>query len=249
MSPPDTSLDETATRHEWFKTTHWTVVLDARRDDSTQAQAALAKLCQVYWPPLYAYVRRSGHAPEDAKDLTQEFFARLLEKDYLKAVHQEKGKFRSFLLLVLKRFLANQRDHANCQKRGGGQEIISLDEQDTEQRYLSEPADGMTPEKDFERRWAMALLEQVLIRLQEEFNAAGKSDLFRELEVFISGEKTQHSYAEIAARLGMSEGAVRVSVHRLRRRYRELLRLEVANTVDTPEAVDAEIRQLFTALS
>ena len=234
---------------EWFTTTHWSVVLAAGHCGSPNAVEALEKLCRAYWPPLYTYARRLGRSAEEAQDLTQEFFARLLEKNYLEAADPEKGKFRSFLLTAFKRFLANEWDRANREKRGGGRQLISLDETDGENRYLAEPADTMTPEKAFERRWALRLLEEVLNRLEKEYAAAGKKKVFEELQILLTGEKTQSPYAEIAARLRMSEGTLKVTVHRLRQRYRDLLRLEVGNTVASPAEIDGEIRHLFAAIS
>jgi len=218
-------------------------------EESAQGREALSRLCQTYWYPLYSYVRRSGHNQEDAQDLTQEFFARLLSRDYLKAADPEKGKFRSFLLIVLKRFMANEWDKAQRQKRGGGKQIVSLDAQDTENRYLCEPIDELSPEKLYDRRCAMTLLEQVMRRLAAEFEGEGKAALFSELRPFLSGDDEGISYSELSQRTGMSEGSLRVAVCRLRQRYREVLRLEVANTVQSPEAIDDEIRDLFSALS
>jgi RNA polymerase sigma factor (sigma-70 family) len=244
--PPNENQTATTASDGWFRTTHWSVVLGAQADTKS-SHVALATLCKTYWYPLYSFIRRSGHQPEDAQDLTQEFFARLVEKDYLKAVVQEKGKFRSFLLMALKRFLANEWDKANRLKRGGGQELLSLDAQDTESRYLVEPVEEMSPDKAFDRQWAKTLLEQVIWRLQEEFAAAGKAQQFNKIRVFLSGDK--ESYAEVSKAVGMTEATLRVNVHRLRQRYRELLRLEISNTVETPENIDEEIRYLFSALS
>ena len=249
MSSSQEDHSEAVANPGWFRTTQWTSVLLAGGPESPQAQAALARLCQAYWYPLYSFIRRQGHSPEDAKDLAQGFFARLLEKNYLKDAHREKGKFRSFLLMALKRYMANEWDRANRHKRGGGHEIISLDGADTEARYLSEHVDNQTAEKLFEQRWAASLLDQVIRRLQTEMAAEGKEKLFQELRAFVSGGEAQTSYPETAIRLQMSEGTVRVNVHRLRQRYREILRLEIANTVDSPEAIDDEIRHLFAALS
>ncbi len=246
MSAPENGPSQTSVGDGWFKTTHWSVVLNAGRGDSPEATAALAKLCQTYWYPVYAFVRRLGNSPENAKDLTQEFFLRVIEKNYLKDVDCETGKFRSFLLVVLKRFLANEWDRANRQKRGGGRQILSLDEQDTELRYLTEPVDDRTPEKLFEQRCALAVLEQVVSRLQAEMTEAGKAELFRELKDFLGGEGG--SYSEAAERLQMNEGALRTTVHRLRRRYREILREEIAGTVASPEQIEDEIRHLFLSL-
>ena len=249
MSAPEQSSPPVDVGDGSFKTTHWSVVLAAGRDDSAAANAALAKLCQTYWYPLYTYVRRSGHSPEDAQDLTQEFFARLLRAESLKSVRPAKAKFRSFLLVALNRFLANEWHRANRLKRGGGQQLLSLDAQQTENRYRAEPADNATPEKAFERRWALTLLEQTEARLEREFVKHSKADVFAELRPLLSGDNLLGSYAEISQRLGMSEGALRVSVHRLRQRFRELLRLEIASTVSTPSEVDDEIRFLFVSLA
>lgn len=248
---PETPTTPTASRTKAgiFATTHWSVVLAAGDSHSPRIREAQEQLCRVYWYPLYAYVRRFGHGPEDAQDLTQEFFARLLGKKYLGAADPAKGRFRAFLLTTFKRFLANEWDRANRQKRGGGQQLFSLDEADAEHRYLAESADPMTPEKTFERRWALTLLEEVLKRLEQEYAATGKKRVFDELQVLLTGEKAQSPYAEIAARLRMSEGTLKVTVHRLRRRYRELLRLEVAHTVASPNEIEAEIRHLFGAIS
>ena len=242
--PPEENLSESTVSDGWFRTTHWSVVLSARGDGAA-SNAALARLCKAYWHPLYAFVRRSGYKPEDAHDLTQEFFARLLEKDYLKGVVPEKGKFRSFLLMALKRFLANEWDRANRLKRGGGQQLISL--QDTENRYLAEPLDELSPDIAFDRKWATTVLEHVMRKLQDDFGRAGKTDVFGRIKVFLSGDK--ESYTEISQALGMTEATLRVNVHRLRQRYRELLRLEIANTVDNPEHIDEELRYLFSHLS
>ena len=222
--------------------------MEAGRRESPGANAALANLYQNYWRPVYCYVRRLGRSPEDAKDLTQEFFLRLVEKDYLKGLDRETGKFRSFLLVVLKRFLANEWDRANRLKRGGGHQTISIDAQDTEQRYLAEPVDHRTPEKEFDRCWALAVLERVVNRLNAEMVEERKGTVFTELKDFVSGDGGGASYAEAASRLQMTEGALRVTVHRLRHRYRELLREEIANTVGDPDQIDEEIRQLFLSL-
>lgn len=245
----DTSVDqETAPGAGRFLTTHWSVVLRAQRGDSTRAHAALSALCRTYWYPLYVFVRRQGQGHEDARDLTQEFFHRLLADNFLDRVAREKGRFRSFLLAAMKHFLANQRDWARAAKRGGGQVLLSLDETDAEARYLREPADPLSADKIFERRWAMTLLEQVLRRLRQEFAHTGKSALYEQLRPCLTGAKETAPYAELGARLGMSEGAVKVAVHRLRQRYRELLREEIAQTVSGPAEVEAEIRHLFAVL-
>ena len=231
-----------------FRTTHWSIVLAAANQASPNSQEALARLCETYWYPLYAYARRRGHGPPEAEDLTQEFFSRLLEKEYLAGITQEGGKFRSFLLTALKRFLANQWERAQAQKRGGGITIASVNETDAESRYQVEPADEATPEQLFERRWALTLLDQVFHRLQGEYRSSGKTELFDRLQVFLSGDQRLIPYAEVGTSLGMSEGAVKVAVHRLRKRYGELLREEIAQTVSSPQEVDEELRYLVAAL-
>jgi len=231
-----------------FVTTHWSVVLAAGRSDPTGARDALARLCQTYWYPLYAYVRRLGNSPPDAQDLTQEFFARLLAKNYLAGADESKGRFRSFLLAALKHFLANEWDKARAQKRGGGQIPIPIDP-GAEISCGFEPADNTTAEKIYERRWALTLLAQVLRRLREEHVREGREKLFEQLKPTLTEASRTVRYAEIAVRLGTSEGAVKVAVHRLRQRYREVLRAEIADTVASPAEVEDEIRNLFAALA
>lgn len=221
----------------------------ARDPAATQSRDALAALCATYWYPLYAFVRRLGHSPEDAQDLTQEFFARLLEKHYLDAVQRDKGRFRSFLLASLKHFLANEWDKVQAQKRGGGQSFIRLDDTSAESRYKLEPRDEASADKLFERRWALTLLDRVLARLREEHAATGKARQFDALKAFIGGERGAEGYAAVGAVLGMSEANVKVTVHRLRKRYRDLLRDEIAQTVGSEAEVEDEIRHLFSALS
>ena len=230
-----------------FATTHWSLVLAARDRAEPGADEALAGLCSLYWYPLYAYVRRRGHGADEAHDLTQEFFARLLGKDFLAGVDRGKGKFRAFLLAACSHFLANERDRVRAKKRGGGRAILSLSAADAEGRYSAEPADALTPEKLFERRWALALLQQVMTRLRDEFEAKGKGRLFDRLRGFLVGEKGA-GYRQAANELRLSEGAVKVAVHRLRQRYRELLHEEIARTVGAAEEVEEEIRALFAAL-
>ena len=232
-----------------FLTTHWSVVLAAGRSDSTRARNALEKLCQTYWYPLYAFVRRLGHSSHDSEDLVQAFFAQCLEKNYLGAADQAKGRFRSFLLTALKRFLANEWDKARTRKRGGGAPPISLDALTAEQRYALEPAELLSADRLFERRWALTLLDKVLSRLREEQIAAGRNTAFELLKDSLTAGGHGVPYAELAARSGMSEGAVKVAVHRLRQRYRELLEAEIANTVASPEDVADERRYLLSALS
>jgi RNA polymerase sigma-70 factor (ECF subfamily) len=229
-----------------FATTHWSLVVAARDQDTPQAREALGALCQAYWYPLYAFIRRQGHAVEEAQDLTQEFFARLLEKGFLRSVNPEKGKFRSFLLSCCKHFLANERDRARAQKRGGKHVLISLDFQTAESRYAVDAGMSLAADKLFDRRWAIQLLEQVLNRLREEFVAAGKVALFERLEGQLQETRSTAKYEQLAVELGTTVGAVKVAVHRMRKRYRELLREEIARTLQDPSEVDAEIRDLFT---
>jgi RNA polymerase sigma factor (sigma-70 family) len=246
MSPPSELIEPEDSNGEprAFCTTLWTVVLEAGQPGTPQSQAALDKLCRAYWFPLYAFVRRQGHSPEQAQDLTQEFFRQLLEKNRIQAADRARGRFRSFLLACLKHFLANEWQRGQRQKRGGGMTIFSLDAETAEDRLRLEPADHQTPEKTFDQQWAYALLEQVMERLREEFTESGKADRFEALSAFLLDDEAG-SQAEIAARLGMTESAVKSAVHRMRQRYAELLREEIAMTVERPEDVEAEIRELF----
>jgi RNA polymerase sigma-70 factor (ECF subfamily) len=245
----NTSRHAESSQPQWFVTTHWSVVMAAGRGDSTRARAALEKLCKNYWYPLYAFVRRLGHGAHDAEDLVQSFFAVCLEKNYLGAADQTKGRFRSFLLLALKRFLANEWDKARTLKRGGTRTTISLDSLTAEQRYALEPVEQLTADKLFERRWALTLLDQVMARLRNERETAGKLAQFEQIKESITAAGRGTPYAELATRLGTSEGAIKVMVHRLRQRYRELLEKEIANTVSSPEEIEDERRQLLAALS
>lgn len=231
-----------------FATTHWSVVLAAGRSDIPQAQDALEKLCQIYWYPLYAYVRRRGYSPADAEDLTQQFFAWLLERDWLGRADQQRGRFRSFLLTSISNFLANEWDKARTQKRGGGR-VVSLQRDEAETRCTREPVDNLTPEQSFEWRWALTLLEQVMNRLNAEFARDGKTELFEALKPCLLGERAAQPYAALASKLAMTEGSVKVAVHRLRQKYRQLLRNEIANTVAKPEEVEEELRYLFAVLA
>ncbi len=232
-----------------FATTRWTVVLSAGHKSSPQAARALEELCSTYWYPLYAYVRRQGHTREDAEDLTQAFFARFLEKNYLEGLSSQRGKFRAFLLAALKHFLANEWDRARRQKRGGGLFPLSLDWQDADSRYQINPADELSPDKLYDRAWAVTLLERVITRLRAESAAEGKTRLFDGLKPFLMVSKGAIPYAQAAAELSLTEGALRVAVHRLRRRYRELLRDEIAQTLVKPAQVEEEMRALFSAFS
>jgi RNA polymerase sigma factor (sigma-70 family) len=244
MRPPDAASSTSPPGANYFLTTHWSVVLAAGGTTNTRADEALATLCRAYWYPLYAYVRRRGHSPEEAQDLTQEFFWRLLARNYLAGVRREKGKFRAYLLAAMNHFLANDWDWKRRQKRGGGQAPLSLNAAGAESRYRLEPADTLTAERVFERRWALTLLETVLRRLKQNYEAEGKEALFARLEFCLTGERAELPYAELAAGLKMTEGAVKVAIHRLRQRYRELLRAEIAQTVADPAEVDEEIRHL-----
>jgi RNA polymerase sigma-70 factor (ECF subfamily) len=244
---PDGVSAEAANRRR-FTTTKWSQVLAAGQADAGGSREALSRLCESYWYPLYAYVRRWGYDADQAQDLTQEFFARLLEKHYLRAADPARGRFRSFLLASLKHFLANERDRAGAVKRGGRMTVVPLEIENAEGRYSLEPPDGETPERVYERRWALTLLERTLARLSREFEAAGKRAQFARLEGYLTGEQETLPYAKLALELGMSEGAIKVAVHRLRRRFGALLREEVGETVSMPEQVDDEIRDLFRAL-
>jgi RNA polymerase sigma factor (sigma-70 family) len=247
MAAHDSKLERLPARGDRFATTHWSMVLSAGRSHSPEASRALATLCENYWFPLYAFVRRAGYSAEDAQDLTQEFFARLLAQHFFASADRQKGKFRSFLLAALKHFLADQWDRAHAQKRGGTQTVISFDSLDAETRYRLEPALDLTPEKMFEKQWALSLLEQVLSRLHAELVADGKSALFEALKDTLTGGRST-GYAAIGAELDMTEGAVKVAAHRMRRRYRALLREEISQTVASSDEIGDEIRYLLSCL-
>ena len=232
-----------------FVTTHWSVVLAALHNDDKMTEAALGRLCETYWYPLYAYVRRRGYSVEDAQDLTQDFFARLLRRHWLADADHSKGRFRTFLLTAMERFLANEWDKARALKRGGGRPSLPLQLDTAETRYGIEPADMHTPEQAFEYRWALTLLDEVVRQLGAEFQRRGQAELFNALKPCLVGEGSAQPYAQLAITLGMEEGAVKVAVHRLRQRYRELLRAEIANTVAAPSEVEAEMRHLFQVLA
>jgi RNA polymerase sigma-70 factor (ECF subfamily) len=231
-----------------FVTTLWSRVLDAGHQPTPEGAEALASLCQDYWYPLFTHVRRRGHGPEDAQDLTQAFFERLLEKHWLRNADPARGRFRTFLLSALNHFLANEWDKSQALKRGGGFQKVSFDTQTAETQFQREPISRATPETEFNRRWALALLDRVLQRLGDDYAAAGKELLFEHLKETLEGDRSETPTARLARQLDMSEGAVRVAAHRLRLRYRELLRLEILRTVDTAEEVEGELRELFTAL-
>jgi RNA polymerase sigma factor (sigma-70 family) len=232
-----------------FSTTHWSIVVAAGRSDTPRARDALSRLCQTYWYPLYSFARRRGHPAEDAQDLTQEFLARLLEKNWIGDADRNKGRFRTFLLTAMKHFLSDEWDKARAQKRGGGLILQPLQFGDPESRYSQEPAVDESPERIFEIRWALALLETVLIGLRAEYEKEGKAELFSALHPCLVGERTSQPYADLAKSLGSTESMVKSAVHRLRQRYRQLLRDEIANTVAAPDDVDEEMRYLFSILS
>lgn len=231
-----------------FETTKWSVVLRARAIDEPGSPEALGALCQAYWFPLYAFARRQGHGPDDAADLVQAYFARFLEKKFLLGVRPEAGRFRSFLLVSMRHFLANEWDRARAKKRGGDIDLVALEPAEAEARYAREPSHDLTPERVYERRWALTVIERVHATLRAEFAAAGKLEVLRQLESFLTGAQPQPAYRALGERLSMSEGAVKVAVHRLRRRFGERLREEIADTVVEPAEVDDEIRHLLAAL-
>lgn len=232
-----------------FATTRWTVVVTAGRGHTPQSDAALEELCRTYWFPLYAYVRRRGHSKEDAEDLTQAFFARFLEKNYLDGLSLERGRFRAFLLAALKHFLANEWDKSQRQKRGGAVPHLSLDWQSADTQFQVAAAPDLGPDKAFDREWAVTLLGKVIERLGAECAAEGRMRQFEELRIFLTAGKGELPHAAAAEALRMDEGAVRVAVHRLRKRYRELLRDEIAQTLTEPSQVDEELRALFGAFA
>jgi RNA polymerase sigma factor (sigma-70 family) len=230
-----------------FTTTHWSVVLEAQ-GESPAAHEALEKLCQTYWRPIYAFLRRQGVSPEEAEDITQGFFAQLLERRKFSAVRKEKGRLRSYLLGALKYFLADEHRRAMAIKRGEGQRLIPLEDLRTDERIDVEPADSMTAEMIYERRWALTVLEQVLDRLKNEYRTAGNAALFDSLKQLLPDEPGSPSQAEIAAHLGMTENALRQAFYRFRQRYQSLLREEIANTVATPADIEDELRHLIAVL-
>lgn len=231
--------------HAGFLTTHWSRVLAAGQSDSPQTTAAMEHLCRDYWLPLYVYARRRGQSVHDAEDLTQEFFSRLLQHNTFARLSREKGRFRSYLLSAFQYFMSGEWDRARAQKRGGGQPLISLDANDAESRYGQEQATDASPERAFDQRWAMTLLEHAMAHLRTEFESAGKAPLFEALKAFLSREAAHEEYASLAAGLNLSPSALAVAVHRLRQRYCELVRSQVAQTVATPTDLEDELRYLF----
>lgn len=239
----------TQSSHPHFATTHWSLVLQAGRKSAPEANAALATLCHAYWFPLYAFARRRGHGPDDAADLTQEFFSRLIEKSFLESADPNRGRFRTFLLTIFQRFLAREFDRSQAIKRGGGLTQLSIDFDAGEMRYADGLKHAQTPERIFERQWALTLLQRVVDQLRSEYQAKGKEELFEKGRSFLVGSASAPiGYAEIATTLNMTEGALRVAIHRLRERYRELLRIEVAGTITDETTIDDELMQLRRAI-
>jgi RNA polymerase sigma-70 factor (ECF subfamily) len=241
--------DTNAGTHAAFRTTHWTVVMQAAQPDGDEGRAAFAQLYSDYWPPLYSYVRRRGFSPVEAEDLTQDFFTRLLEKEALAGLRREGGKFRSFLLGAVSNFLADEWDRAQTQKRGSGRKPLSLDAEDGEARFQALAIAGeLTPESVFEKQWAVTLLERVAEELRAEETKSSRGDLFQDLQPHLQSDRAGLPYAQIATRHGMSEGAIKVAVHRLRQRFGQRLREEIARTVSSPAEVDEELRQLINVM-
>lgn len=241
-------MSEPADRSPRFATTRWTVVLAARDPVSPDSTEALESLCRAYWFPLYAFVRRSGKDPHDAQDLTQAFFGKLLEKEWLLAVSRERGRFRTFLIVAMKRFLSNDRDRTMAEKRGGSRTFVPIDAGLAESRYLAEPVKQSDADHLYERRWALALLERVLARLREDYESGGRAGDFDRLKIFLTAGRGEIPYADIARDLAISEGAARVSVSRMRKRFREIFRQTIADTVSEPGEVDAELRHVAAVL-
>jgi RNA polymerase sigma-70 factor (ECF subfamily) len=236
------------TDHQWFATTHWSVVLSAGQAGSSQVSESLEKLCRSYWPPLYSYIRRQGHGPEDAKDLAQAFFAKLLQKNFWARADPQKGRFRSFLLTALRHFMADERDRGRTAKRGGGLSFISLDEQASEERFRDGLSQNLSSEQQFDRQWAATVLEQARTKLRRECVASGKSALYNRVSLVGGQNESAVPYAVIAKELGMSVGTLKSAVSRLRARYGELVREEVAQTVSSPAEIEVEIRHLLSVI-
>ncbi len=249
MNPAVTDFETADRSKAKFPTTHWSQVVAAGNASAPAARAALAALCATYWYPLYAFIRRRGHDSHSAEDIVQGFFAVLLEKGGLTSVDRAKGRFRSFLVAACSHFLANRLDYERTLKRGRGHVTVPIDRLEAENRYDREPMHEVTPDRLFERRWATTLLDHVLARLEAEMTTAGKVRQFEVLQSALLGSSEKLSYAQIATALGCSEGAARGAVHRLRARYRALLREEVARTIDDPSTVEEEIRELFSTFS
>jgi RNA polymerase sigma-70 factor (ECF subfamily) len=248
MSPSAQARNDFPTEAMGFHTTHWTIVLGARDGDGIAGQEALASLCSTYWYPLYAFIRRSGFTPHDAEDLTQGFFYAFLSKDSLTNVNPEAGKFRSYLLVCLKHYLSNERRRGQAQRRGAGVPFVRLDRDEAETRYLAEPADNVTPDVLYERRWAFEVLDRVLANLREEYSRRNKSALFDDLRGLLPGEGASISRANLSIRHGMSAGAMDVAIHRFRQRFGTLLRAQVAQTVSSADEIEPELRYLISVL-
>lgn len=244
----DPSNRRASDTHEWFATTHWTIVFQAKDGTTSQAAVALNQLCHAYRAPIYAYLRRCGHAPADAEDITQEFFAHLLRHEFLAHLQHREGKFRSFLLKFLKHFLSDLRDKAAAIKRGGQVDHVYLDALEAEVRDMIEPAAGLTPDEVFERKWALTVMERSQNQLRESYRADGNVELFELLKDAGPGNSGSLSYAEIGAKLGLSEGTIKSAMHRMRQRHREILRAEIARTVAHPSEIDLEIQNLLNVL-
>ena len=235
--------------HAAFQTTSWSLVAAAASAPTADSRAALARLCEIYWSPVYAFIRRRGYDRDEAQDLSQAFFALLLEKGYVGDADRQRGKFRTFLQTAIKHYLANEWDRAHALKRGGYQTPLSIERMEVETWYAPEATELRTPETAFQRRWALALLEHTMARLREEYAAAKQGIRFEKLSLFLNGDTHGVSYETLAAELGVSPGAIRVAVHRLRRRFRESLRNEIAATVCGPDEIDEEIRFLISTLN
>ena len=249
MAIPETGESPAVQPAQLFVTTRWSVVLKARDKAAAGSDEALETLCATYWYPLYAFVRGSGHSPEDAQDLTQEFFARLLQKDWLRVVSPERGRFRTFLRMALKRFLANEWDRVHALKRGGAHTHIAFDTAVAERRFQEERPQTLSPDRIYDRRWALALLDDALARLEREYAGAGEEAEWQQLKPHLTEERGALPYAEIAAALQTTEGAARVAMHRLRKRFREVFRETIADTVCEPAELERELREVLQTLS
>ncbi len=241
-------MDSPPRQPEAFATTRWSLILAARGNQTPESAAALATLCESYWYPLYVFLRRRGYPAADAQDLTQEYFANLLENHSLDGADRERGRFRTYLLMMLKRFLSKQRERNQAQKRGGGTPMLSLEFPSAEERFRLEPADDWTPEKAYHRRWVLTILDRVLTQLNVEYTEKGKGELFERCRPFLTGQSEETSHAEVARELGMTSGAVKVSIHRMRQRYRQRLHDEIAETVASLDDVRSEMQLLLAAL-